>query len=123
MNNKELLQIASTILQQIKAGDKWSLVSWGARNKYALSTEKTELGYQLGGVRFDIRTPKIKRGGKVFVRLMVDDTYTVQAFRYFGGKVTQIGETRSNVYFDELVPVIDSLIETEETQKLIVRTR
>jgi hypothetical protein len=105
----ESLQIATTIIQQIKATDCFSLMAWGARDYVALNEgEQSEIGFILGGVQFTVSGAKVK--GKVLVYLMGDDTYTVRVgkIRKCEWKDIKIVE---GVYCDTLMSVIDNIIE------------
>lgn len=96
-------EIAQTILKQIKALEPWALGAWGARSMMLSSEE--------GFLSFKVTTPKIRRGG--LVKVFYDrgsDLYAIKAYRIIGAKITVIGE-RADVYAEDLVDVIDSLIE------------
>lgn len=109
MTNKE---IAQTILNQIKATDPAALMAWGVRNCVALPEQKILIQgaekVQLGGVQFNVNGLKFR--GKVLVRLMGSDTYTVEIGRIYKG-AWKVKEQREDVYCDELMAHIDGLIE------------
>ena len=110
------VEIAKTITEQIRATDHSALAAWGAKNFVALQEGEVatvpghRFGYVLGGLQFSIRTPKIQRGGKVLVYLTPNDTYTVRAGRTVKYEWKDI-EIAKDVYCDNLVAVIDSIIE------------
>ena len=103
-------EIANTILQQIKATDRMALWAWGSKEFVSLNAEERGERFQLGGLRMKVSGAKHK--GLVFIRLMADDTYTVEIgkLRASNYKVLNILE---QVYFDELMSTIDHLIERD----------
>lgn len=105
------VEIAKTILAQIKSYDQMLLWACGARNFTALSEEKLGSGnYQLGGVQMDVSGLKFK--GKVIVRLIANDTYTVEIG--YLSKVSykwNIKKSVPDIYSDQLGEIIDSLVE------------
>jgi hypothetical protein len=107
MNN---VQIAQTILEQIKASDKMALWAWGAKKFVALDTGRAELGgdTQLGGVKFSVNG--LKYNGTVMVRLMANDTYTVEIGRPYKGQF-KVKSKLEGVYCDMLADIIDGLVE------------
>ena len=103
--------VAKTIIQQIKATDFWALGSWGAKNYvFYREGEQGKYGYILGGIQFDVNGAKCKRGTKVIIFLMGDDTYKVRIVRVYNSELTEI-KTVDNVYCDELMSTIDEIIE------------
>lgn len=91
------MEIATTILEQIKFGDKWALMAYGASNYIALPESKE---YQ-GGVKFQVNGFRHK--GSVLVQLKWIDTYTVTFVNKNGVTVKEI----EDVYCDSLVDVLD----------------
>lgn len=93
--------IANTIIQQIKATDFWSLGAWGAQKYVALPD----------GVRFKIRTPRVRSGGYVEIRLDEGlDLYNVRVIRVHGTTITEL-DSATGIYCDQLVEIIDGMIE------------
>ena len=90
----EQLEIARTIKDQLIP--KAIVWCWGAHNYTALPRSSK----YLGGLRFHVDGAKYQ--GKVFIMLDGDDLYTVK----IGQKVMH------GVYFDMLVDLIDSEVET-----------
>jgi len=121
--SKNTLNIAKTIRHQIHCGDRMAFFAWGGRKMVALPEEKTEDGFQLGGLQFDVNGAKLGRG-RVRVRLMADDTYTVEIYknkremmkipglnrRFYNTKKVLV-DSMSGVYCDMLTDVIDRRIE------------
>lgn len=109
------MQIAKTILEQIKFSDRSALMAWGAKQYLALGEEKRGERMQLGGVQFSVNGLKFK--GKVLVRLMANDTYVVEIgtintnprSKEFG--VWKVKAEVKEVYCDTLMQTIDGLIE------------
>lgn len=91
------MEIARTILEQIKFGDKWALMAYGACNYVALQESKE---YQ-GGVKFQVNG--LQHKGTVLVQLKWIDTYTITFVDKNGVAVKEVEE----VYCDTLVDVLD----------------
>lgn len=91
------MEIARTILEQIKYGDKWALMAYGATNFIALQETKD---FQ-GGVKFKVNGMKHK--GTVMVQLKWIDTYTVTFININGVEVKEV----EDVYCDTLIDVLD----------------
>lgn len=96
MENQSV-QIAKTIIQQIKACDFWFLGAVGAKNYLALP-ESTEFQ---GGVRFKVNGRKHK--GYVSIELRWADDYTITFLSRTGAVV----KTTEGVYCDMLVDILD----------------
>ncbi len=91
------MQIAQTILEQIKCEDRSALMAWGAKNFFAISeSEEFE-----GGLAFQVNGLKHKGWVKICLR-WVDD-YTI----IFINRNREIVKTFEGAYCDMLVPVID----------------
>ena len=101
------MQIAQTILNQIKIQDRWALSAWGATEYVALEN----------GVQFKIRTPLYQRGVRVKITLNSMDTYDIEVFRIVNVEV-KVLKTATDIYADMLIETLDSLI--EEDKKAIV---
>ena len=93
----ESMQIAKTILEQIKYFDRCALMAWGARNFLALPESKE---YR-GGLRMNVNGLSFK--GIVMVGLTWTDEYEVS----FISKSGELQKKYDGVYCDNLVPVID----------------
>jgi uncharacterized protein with GYD domain len=96
-------EIAQTIGHQI-GGLNRLVVMTGAKQFVALS----EVDEQLGGLKF-----KIGRGAKnaintVIIKLMANDTYTVEAWTIRGVKATRKAEV-ADVYCDQLMDVFEEV--------------
>jgi hypothetical protein len=96
MENQSV-QIAKTIIQQIKACDFWFLGAVGAKNYIALP-ESTEFQ---GGVRFKVNG--LKHKGYVSIELRWADDYTITFLNRTGAVV----KTTKGVYCDMLVDILD----------------
>jgi hypothetical protein len=91
------IQIAQTILDQIKYSDKSALMAWGAKSFCALSENKT----RVGGLSFQVNG--LTHKGWVTIELDWLDTYTV----IFNNRKREVVKTAEGVYCDMLVDVID----------------
>lgn len=95
--NERTMEIAKTILEQIKYGDRSALMDWGANSFCAISESKE---FQ-GGLTFKVNGLTHKGWVKVCLR-WVDD-YTI----IFINKNRDVVKTFEGAYCDMLVPVID----------------
>ena len=115
---KEALEIANTILSQIKALDFWALGSWGSHGYTAEKTGPLADGafkdeyIRGGGVTFKVKTPKYPTSTWVRVFLMGSDTYSIEIVNMRVNNYKTINSCQ-DVYCDQLVYVIDSLIENK----------
>ena len=91
------MEIAKTILEQIKALDFWALGSYGATN-YVTVPESKQYS---GGVSFKVNGYHHK--GWASIKLTYMDEYEI-SFIVNGGEVFKLVE---GVYCDELVTVLD----------------
>jgi hypothetical protein len=91
------MEIARTIIEQIKYADKWALMAYGSRNFIALPESKD---YQ-GGLQFQVNGFHHK--GFVKIQLKWIDTYTIT----FISKKGEIVKEVEDVYCDMLVDVLD----------------
>jgi hypothetical protein len=103
------MEIAKTILHQIKIQDRWALSSWGATNSINLGN----------GVQFDIRTPFYPKGVKIRIQLNNMDTYDIEVIQVSGEKVSVL-ETKKDIYCDMLIGTIDSLIEKDMKNQIFI---
>jgi len=101
-------QIAQTIMQQLYAGGRNKVWSWGANSWSCGTMPKVERGGGESYLIFKVQGFLFK--GMVRVILAWDDTYTVQLLKKEGGELV-VKDERKNVYFDELTDVIDSKVE------------
>jgi hypothetical protein len=95
--NNRTMEIAHTILNQIKFADRSALMAWGAKNFLAINESKE---FQ-GGLSFQVNG--ITHKGWVKVCLRHVDDYTV----IFINKKRETVKTSECAYCDMLVPVID----------------
>lgn len=112
MESKYIKEIAEIILSQLQA-NRPELWAWGSKNFVYRDYIIDDNHYP--SLEFQIKTPKIKKGGRVIISLdQGSDSYIIEARRKFGEKDTLIGR-RTDVYCNELHSVINSLIEDKET--------
>lgn len=115
--SKEYLQeVATIILQQLKA-NPIELIAWGAKNFCFLERTIGDKSYP--ALRFSIRTPLVRAGGRVIISYDEGcDSYIVEAIRVRAGKETLLGKVE-DVHCFELHDIINSLIEDEESYKIV----
>lgn len=107
--------VANVIHKQLMS-DIIRVWAWGSKDFTAI--ERFVQDEYRPALVFSIRTPKIKRGGKVIISLNEgSDTYIVEALRIHGADVDIVG-MKTDVFADQLYDVIDDLIEDEETYNL-----
>lgn len=106
--------VANVIYDQIKAGmgidgtaGQVCMMAWGATDfsAYNVESEKDQ-----GHLTFKVSGAKFK--GTVKVRLMWNDTYTVELWRVRAGNVKMLN-SRDDVHWDFLTGTIDHLVETD----------
>jgi hypothetical protein len=102
------LEIANTILDQIRAADRAALMAWGANKFVALSEEKVGENFSLGGIKFNVRG--LKYTGTVVVRLMANDTYRIEIGRPYKGQF-KTKMVVPEAFCDNLMDVIDHAVE------------
>ena len=93
----ESMQIAQTILDQIRYFDRSALMAWGAKNFLAMPESKE---YR-GGLRMNVNGLTFK--GIVAIELTWTDEYVVS----FITKKGEVQKECKGVYCDNIVPVID----------------
>ena len=104
--------VAKTIFEQLRY-KPMEVLAWGSKDFRPIEREFEGVKYP--AIIFSIRTPKIRRGGRVIVSYNGGyDHYMVEAVRIIGGKENLIGSV-DGVYVDQLHDVINSLIEDEDT--------
>lgn len=121
--SKATQQIAKIIRQQIFSGNKLVPMSWGMRKLYALPSEKTEHGFQRGGLQFDVNGRKLR--GRVVVRYMANDLYTIEFLKrsrkriqipgmkkYFYQTEWKTVKVSADVYADMMKRMIDKTVES-----------
>ena len=91
------IDIAKTIINQIRCSDRWFLPAIGAKNFLALPESKM---FQ-GGVRFNCNG--IKHKGVVEISLRWVDDYTISFLNKAGDEIKNV----EGVYCDMLVNVLD----------------
>ena len=101
-------QIAQTIMEQLYAGGRNKVFSWGANSWSCGTMPKVERGGGESYLMFKVQGFLFK--GMVRVILAWDDTYTVQLLKKEGGELV-VKDERKNVYFDELTDIIDRKVE------------
>lgn len=93
-NRSRSIEIANTIRQQLMGLGKIKVWSWGANSWKAISD----------GLSFKVQGFKFR--GIVTITLMGNDTYTIRLI-----KRNKLVEEFTNVYFDEMVDLIDYQVE------------
>lgn len=93
------MSVQQTILDQIKATDRWALGAWGARQ---LKAYGTTLAFRVNGTKF-------KRGWIEVEYVEGLDTYTVRAIQIYKAE-RKVKKEVDNVYCDMLVSVIDGIV-------------
>lgn len=117
MDKSYLKSVANIILDQLKVV-RTELWAWGAKDYYYIEREIDGIKYP--ALIFTIRTPKVKKGGRVIISLNDGtDEYVVEAIRKSGAKEFPIGLI-NGVHAGELHDVINSLIEDKETMTNIL---
>lgn len=91
------MEIAKTIISQIKYADKWALMAYGSTNYVALPESKE---YQ-GGLQF--QCSGFKHKGTVRIQLKWIDTYTTSPISKKGETIKEVND----VYCDMLVDILD----------------
>ncbi|QJX80231.1 hypothetical protein [Priestia megaterium] len=101
------LKIANEIRKQIMHLDFWALAGWGATDvsEHYRAVEN--------GLAFKISTPRYQRGAWVKVVLNAMDTYNIEVLRIIGTEKKILGNL-DDIYAEQLVEVIDSLIENKK---------
>jgi len=95
------LEIANTIIDQIKTTDRWALPRWGVLPK---KTFVVKADKHLGGVTMDtIQKLRIE------ITLDYSDTYRVRVYNVRKKELVKMSEI-DDVYCDELVSRIDALM-------------
>ena len=98
--NKQV-DIANTIIQQIKYADKWALGAYGAQNFTSLK----ECDVFQGGLKFQVNG--YNHQGSVVIQLKWVDTYTISFIDVKGSIV----KSAYGIYCDQLVEVLDYIEE------------
>lgn len=96
-STSKTMEIAQTILDQIRFTDNWALMAWGASNFSAINESRE---FQ-GGLAFKVNG--LTHQGWVKVCLRWVDDYTI----VFINKNREVVKTFEGAYCDMLVPVID----------------
>jgi hypothetical protein len=115
LNKKELNYLANTasgevgkeIYRQIKYFDKWALASWGAKNFVTFDAGKDLNMAHEGGLKFKVKGSKFK--GWVMIYLTPMDLYTIVLGRVRGVD-WKVVKTIDNIYFDQLVEILNENI-------------
>lgn len=93
----ETMEIAKTIMQQIKAQDPYVLMAYGAHNFAALSNTNE----RLGGLEFKVNGLFLKGWCKIELTFM--DTYRV----LFINRKREVVKTVDECYCDQLIQILD----------------
>jgi hypothetical protein len=91
------MEIAQTILEQIKYADRSALLAWGAKNFSAISESKEFEG----GLAFQV--DGLVHKGWIQICLRWADDYTI----IFINKNRKVVKTSKGIYCDMLVDIID----------------
>jgi len=108
------MNVPETIIEQLNSMDPRALWAWGAKDLVGTSTPSKQdcFGYLMFKTS---NCPKVVNGTRIKITLEFNDTYTVKCFtvRKIRGKAdykeTIIAEEK-DVYFDQLIPVIDNMV-------------
>lgn len=102
------LEIATLIKNHIPTMD---LLSWAARNYQALPEKIFDNGTtQLGGLQFTVsNNPNMKFKAEIFIKLMGNDTYTLEIGRYSKSQWKPI-RTYAGMHREMLVPLINDIL-------------
>ena len=101
---EEQRMVAKTIVDQIKAFDVTALMAYGAKDFVALTQDSN----RRGGLMFKVNG--LRHKGWVEINLTWADLYQVKTSRIRKGERIYRDE-RDEVYFDELVTVLDAYVE------------
>lgn len=93
------MNIAQTILSQIKTLDGRAMWAWGAKD---LVNTGSGLQFKVGGLA--------KFKGHVLIKLNTSDLYDVEFYKIRKGDM-KVTNTFSDVFADNLVEVIDSVVQ------------
>lgn len=91
------MEIANTILKQIKHVDAWALAAYGAKSFAAVSETKE----RVGGLSFQVNG--LKHKGWATIHLTHVDDYTI----IFTNRKREVVKTVDGVYCDQLVSILD----------------
>jgi hypothetical protein len=97
-------QIAKTIIEQIRATDRWAMGAWGSREFVILDATNK----RLGGLMFRVSGSKLR--GKVQIELSPLDTYNVTTYRFRNHEAHVVSEA-TDIYDDQLASVVDGMVE------------
>ena len=95
------MTIPNTILSQLKALGGIKMMCWGATNFAGCGKERF-LRFKVSGMKFK---------GYVKITLNYMDTYDISFIKKNG----EVEKEQENVYFDEMVDVIDNYIEKTDS--------
>lgn len=93
------MNIAQTILSQIKTLDARALWAWGAKD---LVNTGSGLQFKVGGMA--------KFKGQVLVKLNASDLYDIEFFKIRKGEI-KVTNTFNDVFAEDLVSMIDSVVQ------------
>ena len=103
--------IAKEIMNQINAIDRRAFWAWGASEFISGDGKVVGLDKDCEGfLRFKtVNCPKLRRGGKILIALMYDDTYSIVAYRISGSNVKIVAKVE-DVYAEDLISTIDEIV-------------
>lgn len=106
------MNVPEEILNQIRTLGRVEMMCWGSHAFKAISDKMLtqDFGPHLGALSFKVQGMLFK--GDVAVVLKLDDTYTVHFGTLRKGRFNS-KQSFSDVYFDNLVGIIDSTVETK----------
>ncbi len=97
-------QIAQTIIQQIRATDRYAMGAWGTRELMSLD----ETSKRSGGLQFRVSGSKLR--GKISIELNHLDTYNVTAYRLRNHEAHVVSQV-TDIYCDQLMSIVDGMVE------------
>ena len=102
------MNVAQTILNQLKIMGTHDMMCWGVHALKAIKEGQLSETPHMGGLIFRVNGLKFK--GQVFIKLTPLDLYQVEIGNLRKGSWTA-KQTVENVFVDDLVQTIDSLVE------------
>ncbi len=109
MKGKNQMETARTIINQIKGQDPFALMAWGVTKIIGLHQYK----HFSGGVTFNVNGLKCKKATVHIWHNEASDLYEISLV-----KGTKVVEKVDDVYFDQLITVLDHLIEGKDGKDL-----
>lgn len=105
------MSVGNIIFEQLKTLGFNDLMCWGARNFMTFDNNTFKDITHAGGLVFQVNGLKHKQ--KVMIRLKYNDTYHVEIGNIIRGSWVKKKNSKeySEVYFDQLVDIIDDMVE------------